>query len=81
MDKAHDSGKDTQTPPPALHPPVAVYSASQLQAMTTAELTRLLMSRDTNFALRRQVIALLQQREGNDFVRRLLAGHLEAEVK
>jgi hypothetical protein len=48
----------------------------QLKAMTTDELVKMLMSpemsRPMNAALREQIIKILQQREGNAFVQRLL---------
>ncbi len=48
----------------------------QLQAMTTDQLVKLLMSpelaKPVNSILRQQVIKFLQEREGNAFVQRLL---------
>ncbi len=48
----------------------------QLQAMSTHDLVKLLMSPDMakpmNQTLRQMIIQLLQQREGNAFVQRLL---------
>jgi hypothetical protein len=48
----------------------------QLQAMTTDQLVKLLLSpelgKPVNSVLRQQVIKLLQEREGNAFVQRLL---------
>jgi len=48
----------------------------QLQAMTTDQLVKLLLSPDmakpVNSVLRQQVIKFLQEREGNAFVQRLL---------
>ncbi|MCI0527507.1 MAG: hypothetical protein L0Y56_08710, partial [Nitrospira sp.] len=58
--------------PSPMHPP----TREQLRAKTTDELVKLLMSpemaKPMNAALRQQIIKILQEREGNAFVQRLL---------
>ena len=58
--------------PSTTHPP----TVEQLRAMTTNELVRMLMSpemaRPMNSVFREQIMRILQEREGNAFVQRLL---------
>jgi hypothetical protein len=76
MKELESPSKPTSTTSKAA-PPVA-HSATvlQLRAMTTDELVKMLMSaemtRPMNAALREQIIKILQEREGNAFVQRLL---------
>ena len=62
----------SKAPPEVSHPP----KMEQLLAMSTEELVKLLMSpelaRPMNAVLRQQIIEILQEREGNAFVQRLL---------
>lgn len=76
MKELESPSKSKSTPskaaPSATRPP----KIEQLHAMTTDELVKMLMSpemaRPMNAALREQIIKILQQREGNAFVQRLL---------
>lgn len=62
----------SKPPPEVSHPP----KMEQLHTMTTEELVELLMSpelaRSMNAPVRQQIIKVLQEREGNAFVQRLL---------
>lgn len=62
----------SKAPPKVSHPP----KMEQLRTMSTGELVKLLMSPElaqpVNAALRQQIIEILQEREGNAFVQRLL---------
>lgn len=66
------------TKPISRPPPITSKSPTleQLLAMTTDQLVKMLlnpeMARPANAPLRQQIIKLLQQREGNAFVQRLL---------
>jgi hypothetical protein len=75
--------KELESPSKAKSPaPKVAPSASrpptmeQLKAMTTDELVKMLMSpemsRPMNEPIRQQIIEILQKREGNAFVQRLL---------
>lgn len=63
---ANKSAKAVSSPP----------TKEQLRTMTTDQLVRMLMSpemsKPANALLRQQVIKLLQEREGNAFVQRLM---------
>ena len=60
--------------PSVSHPP----TKDQLHSMTTDELVRMLLSPElslsVNVPVRQQIIIILQEREGNVFVERLLGG-------
>lgn len=62
----------SKTPSKVSHPP----KMAQLHAMSTEELVKMLMNpelaRSMNIALRQQIVKILQEREGNAFVQRLL---------
>ncbi len=62
----------SKPPPEVSHPP----KMAQLHAMSTEELVKMLMNpelaRSMNTALRQQIVKILQEREGNAFVQRLL---------
>ncbi|MFY1112651.1 MAG: hypothetical protein AB3K77_13370 [Methanosarcinaceae archaeon] len=62
----------TKEPPSVSHPP----TKDQLHSMTTDELVRMLLSLElalpANAPVRQQIIIILQEREGNAFVERLL---------
>jgi hypothetical protein len=62
----------SEAPPKVTHPP----KMEQLRTMRTEELVKLLMSPElaqpVNAVLRQQIIEILQEREGNAFVQRLL---------
>jgi hypothetical protein len=64
----------TKEPPSVTHPP----TREQLNSMTTDELVRMLLSPElalpANAPVRQQIIIILQEREGNAFVERLLGG-------
>jgi hypothetical protein len=67
----------SKSPTPKVVPPrTRTPSMEQLHTMTTDELVKLLLSpeiaRPMNAVLREQIIRILQQREGNAFVQRLL---------
>jgi hypothetical protein len=67
----------SKSPPPKVVPSsTRTHTMEQLHTMTTDELVKLLMSaemtRPMNAAVREQIIRILQEREGNAFVQRLL---------
>lgn len=75
--KELESSSKANTPPPkpapsVTHPP----SMEQFKAMSTEELVKLLMSSDMtkpmNAPMRELIIKILQEREGNAFVQRLV---------
>lgn len=72
---ANKSAKAASSPP----------TKDQLHTMTTDQLVRMLMSADmskpANISQRQQVIKLLQEREGNAFVDRLLGKSSRLGVK
>jgi len=69
----------SKPPPEVSHPP----KMAQLRTMSTEELVKLLMSPELaqpmNAVLRQQIIEILQEREGNAFVQRLLGKTAEKE--
>jgi hypothetical protein len=80
--------KELESPSKGNSPPSKVVPSTsrhptmdQLRAMTTDELVKMLISpeiaRPMNADLRQQIITILQQREGNAFVQRLLGKSAE----
>ena len=75
--KELESSSKAKNPASKAAPSVSgLPTKEQLRAMTTDELVKLLMSpemsRPMNAPLREQIIKILQEREGNAFVQRLL---------
>jgi hypothetical protein len=68
--------RQSQIPGGVQPPSVASLTPAHLRTMSTDDLVKLLMSPElaqpANAPVREQVITLLQEREGNDFVRRVL---------
>jgi len=76
MKELEPTSKAANPPPKAAPSPARPPGMDQLKAMSTDELVKLLMSPDMakpmNAPLREMIIQILQQREGNAFVQRLL---------
>ncbi len=76
MKEIEPLGKSKSTAPKVAPSSTRTPTMEQLHTMTTDELVKMLMSpemsRPMNAALREQIIKILQQREGNAFVQRLL---------
>jgi hypothetical protein len=76
MKELESLGKSKSPAPKVAPSSIRTPTMEQLKAMTTDELVKLLMSpemsRSVNAPLREQIIKILQEREGNAFVQRLL---------
>jgi len=74
--KELESPVKAQAPSKKVNPPVMRSPVRELKDISTDELVKKLMSpeisRPANAGLRQQIIRILQEREGNDFVRRIL---------
>jgi hypothetical protein len=74
-----EANPESKAPPKVSHPP----KMAQLRTMPTEELVKLLMSPELaqpmNAVLQQQIIEILQEREGNAFVQRLLGTRTEKE--
>lgn len=73
MEKAYQTANE---PLPSIEPSITSLTEVQLRTRSTDELVRLLTSQElmqpVNAAVRQRVIALLQEREGNEFVGKVL---------
>lgn len=74
--KELESPVKAPAPSKKVNPPVVRSPVRELKDMSTDELVRKLtspeMSHPANSALRQQIIKILQEREGNAFVQRLI---------
>jgi hypothetical protein len=82
--RTHKGKKESSPSVPVPHLPTAQLTDTRLRNMTTDELVKLLMSPElaqtANFTIKQQIITILQEREGNEFVRRLLGLSPNEEV-
>lgn len=76
MRKTHQFDKEPSSSAPPPQPSVTSLTVAQLRGKATDDLIKLLMSpelpQSANDPIRQQVISIIQEREGNEFVNRLL---------
>lgn len=81
MKELDSPSKSTNPTNKAIPSPTRAPTMEQLRAMSTDELVKMLLSpeiaKPMNAPLRQQIITILQQREGNAFVQRLLGKSAE----